>query len=238
MNFMTSCLITSWQIDGETMETGADFILFYFIFGLQYHCRWWLQPWNQKTPAPWKKSYDQPRKHIKKQRHYFANKCPSSQTIVFPVVMYGCKSWTIKKAESWRSDAFELWCWRRFLRVPLTSRKHNQSILIILNIHWEDWCRRWNSSTLTTWCDELPHWKRPWCWERLKTGGEGNNRGWDGWMTSPTQWTWMAQPNLMDMTLSKLQELGMDWEAWHATVHGMAKSQTQMSDWSELNWSG
>ena len=62
MNFMTSCLITSWQIDGETMETGADFILFYFIFGLQYHCRWWLQPWNQKTPAPWKKSYDQPRK--------------------------------------------------------------------------------------------------------------------------------------------------------------------------------
>ena len=93
-------------------------------------------------------------------------------------------------------------------------------------------------NTLTTWCDELPHWKRPWCWERLKTGGEGNNRGWDGWMTSPTQWTWMAQPNLMDMTLSKLQELGMDWEAWHATVHGMAKSQTQMSDWSELNWSG
>ena len=79
--------------------------------------------------APWKKSYDQPRQHIKKQRHYFANKGPSSQAMVFPVVMYGCQSWTVKKAEHQRIDAFELWCWRRLLRVPWTTRRSNQSIL-------------------------------------------------------------------------------------------------------------
>ena len=93
------------------------------------HCRWWLQPWNQETLAPWKKSYDKPRKHIKKQRYYFADKGPSSQTMVFPVVMYGCESQTIKKAVHWIIDAFELWCWRRLLRVPWTARRSNQSIL-------------------------------------------------------------------------------------------------------------
>ena len=79
--------------------------------------------------APWKKSYDQPRQHIKKQRHYFANKGPSSQGYVFPVVLYGYESWTIKKDECRRIDAFELWCWRRLLRVPWTARRCNQSIL-------------------------------------------------------------------------------------------------------------
>ena len=74
-------------------------------------------------------SYDQPRQHIKKQRRYFANKGPSSQGIVFPVVMYGCESWTIKKAEHRRIDAFELWCWRRLLGAPWTARRSNQSIL-------------------------------------------------------------------------------------------------------------
>ena len=79
--------------------------------------------------ASWKKSYDQPRQHILKQRHYFANKGPSSQSYGFPVVMYGCESWTIKKAEHWRIDAFELWCWRRLSRVPWTARRSNQSII-------------------------------------------------------------------------------------------------------------
>src|SRR5574340_651379 len=79
--------------------------------------------------TPWKKSYDQPRQHIKKQRHYFANKGPSSQGYGFPVVMYGCESWTVKKAEHSRSDAFELWCWRRLLRVPWTAWRSNQSTL-------------------------------------------------------------------------------------------------------------
>ena len=100
-----------------------------YFLGLQNHCRWWFQPWNYKTFTPWKKSYDQPRQHIKKQWHYFANKGPSSQTMVFPVVMYRCESWTIKKAEHQRIDAFELWCWRRLLRVHWTAGRSNQSIL-------------------------------------------------------------------------------------------------------------
>ena len=79
--------------------------------------------------APWKKSYDQPRQHIKKQRNYFANEVRLVKALVFPVVTYGCESWTIKTAECQRIDAFELWCWRRLLRVPWTARRSNQSIL-------------------------------------------------------------------------------------------------------------
>ena len=105
--------------------------------------------------------------------------------MVFPIVMYGCESWTIKNAEHWRIDAFELWCWRRLLRVPWTARKS------VLGVHWKDWCWSWNSNTLPTCCEELTHLKRPWCWERLKTGGEGDNRRWDVWMPSQTRWTWI-----------------------------------------------
>ena len=83
--------------------------------------------------APWKKSYDQPRQHIKKQRHYFATKVHLVKAVVFPVVMYGCKSWTVKKVEHRRIDAFELWCWKRLLRVPWTARRSNQSILKEIN---------------------------------------------------------------------------------------------------------
>ena len=106
------------------------------------------------------------------------------KAMVFPVVMYGCESWPIKKAEHRRIDAFELWCWRRLLRIPWTARRSNHSILkeISPECHWKDWCWSWNSSTLATWCEELTHLKRPWCWERLKAGGEGDDRGWAvGW---------------------------------------------------------
>ena len=104
--------------------------------------------------------------------------------------MYRCESWTIKKAERWRIDAFELWCWRRLLRVPWTARRSNQSILkeISPGFHWH-WS--WNSNTLATWCEELTYWKRTWCWERLKAGGKGDDRGWDGWKASLTLWTWV-----------------------------------------------
>ena len=105
------------------------------------------------------------------------------KAIVFPVVMYGCESWTIRKAEWRRIDAFKLWCCRRLLRVPWTARK------LTLDIHWKDWC--WSYNILDTWYEESTHWKRSWCWERLKTGRKGDDRGWDDWMTSPTQWTWV-----------------------------------------------
>ena len=90
----------------------------------------------------------------------------------------------------------------------------------VLNTHWKDWCWSRNSNTLATWCKELTYLKRPWCWERLKVGGEGDNRGWDGWMASS-----------MDMSLSTLREIVKDREAWSAVVPGIEKSQTWLSDW-------
>ena len=115
-----------------------------------------------------------------------------AKAMPFPIVMYECERWTIKKAECWRIDAFELWCWRRLLWVPWIARS-NQSVLKEINPEYtlERLMLNWSSNSLATWCKELTHWKRPWCWERLKAGGEGGNRGWDGWMVSPTRWTWV-----------------------------------------------
>ena len=115
------------------------------------------------------------------------------KAMVSPVVLYGCESWTIKEAKHQRIDAFELWCWRRLLRVPSTARRSNQSILkeISPEYYWKDWCWSWNSNTLATWCKELTHLKRPWCWERLMMGGEGGDIEWNCWMASPTQWKWV-----------------------------------------------
>ena len=111
------------------------------------------------------------------------------KAMVFPVVMYGCESWTIKRAEHWRFNAFELWFWRRLLRVPCTTRRSIQSILkeISPECSLEGLMLKLNSKTLATWWEELIHLKRPWCWERLSTGGEGDDRGQDGWISSPTQ---------------------------------------------------
>ena len=125
---MVSGPITSWQIDGETVETVAD-----FIFWVPKSLQMVIAAMKLKDATPWKESYDQPRQHIKRQRHYFANKVHLVKDMVFPVVMYGCESWTIKKAEHRRVDAFELWCQRRLLRVPWTARRSNQSILMEIN---------------------------------------------------------------------------------------------------------
>ena len=106
---------------------------------------------EHKRPNIAKKSYDKPRQYIKKQRHYFANKSPCSQSYHFPVVMYGCESWTIK-AEQWRTDVFELWCCRRLLRVPWTARRSNQSILKEINPEYllEGLTQSWSSNTSAT----------------------------------------------------------------------------------------
>ena len=115
------------------------------------------------------------------------------KAMVFPVVMYGCESWTVKKAECRRIDAFELWCWRRLLRVPWTARRSNQPILkeISPGCSLEGLMLKLKLQYMATSCEELTHWKRPWCWEGLGTGEEGDDGGWDGWMASLTQWMWV-----------------------------------------------
>ena len=144
------------------------------------------------------------------------------KSIVFPVVMYRSESWTVKKAQGRRTDAFELWCWRRLLRVPWTERRSNQSILKEINPEY-------SSETLMLKL-KLQHFghlmrrasslEKTLMLGKLKAERDGDDRGWDGWMASPTQWTWV----------SKLREMLKDREAWHAAVHGVSKSWTRVSN--------
>ena len=114
------------------------------------------------------------------------------KAMVFPVVMYGCQSWTVKKAEHWRIDAFELWCWRRLLRVPWTARRSNQSILKEISPEYslEGLMLKLKLQSFGHLMQRTDSLERPWCWERLKAGREGEDR-WDGWMMSLTQCTWV-----------------------------------------------
>ena len=159
-----------------------------YFEGLQHHCRWWLTAVTKSISLLLERKATIYLDSILKSRDIILlTKVHLVKAMVFPVVMCGCESWTIKKAEG---NAFELWCWKRFLRVPWTARRSNQPILKKSpEYSWKDWS--WNSYTLATWCKELTHSERPWCWERLKEGGEGDYRGWDSWMASWTWWTWV-----------------------------------------------
>ena len=217
---MASGPITSWWTDRETMETVRGFIL-----------------GDSKITADGKWSHEIKRHlllgrkamtnlgSIIKSRHITS---PATfnlvKAMVFPVVMYGCESWAVKKSEHWRIDALELWCWRRLLRVPSTARISNQSILKEISPEYP-LARLMLKLRLATWCDELTHLKKPWA--------VGNNeierrRGWQKmlWLDGIT--------NSMDMNLNRVQELVMDREAGDVVVHGIAKGPKWLNCWTEL----
>ena len=220
---MASGPITSWQIDGETMETVIVFILGGSKITADGDCSREIK----RHLLLGRKVMTNLESILKNRDITLSTKVHLVKVMVFPVVMYGCESWTGKKAEHRRIDAFELWCWRRFLRVPWNARRSNSPSQrsSVLGVHWKDWFWSWNYNTLATWWGELTHLKRPWCWGRLRAGGEGDNRGWDGWMASPTRcpWVWV--------------DSGSWWWTGRPAMLCFMGSQRVRHNWAtELNW--
>ena len=213
---MASGLPTSWQIEGIKVEAVTDFIFFSSKITVDSDCSH-----EVKMPAPWKKSYDKPRQCIKNQRHPFANKGPCSQSYGFPVAMYRCKIWTIKKVECWRTDAFQLWFWEDSWsllgskEIKLVHSKGNQPWIFIGRTDAVDA----EADTPILWPPDLKIWligKDP---ELGKIEGR-RGKGWQRmrWLNGIT--------DSMNMNLSKLQETVKNRGVWHAAVYRVAKSQT------------
>ena len=190
------------------------------------HCRWWCSHEIKRRLLLGRKAMPNLDSILKSRDITLPTKVHLVKAMVFPVVMYGCESLTIKKAECWTMDAFELWCWRRLLRVPWTVRRSNQSILKEISPEYSleglfiHWCWRWSSNTLTTWLIRKdPNARKDWRQEE-KGMTEDEMVGWHHWLNST------------DMSLSKLQEVVKDREAWHAAAHGDTKSQTRLCHWT------